>query len=136
MPWLKDEGIVALAYDPQNELLHGLQREGVSKVATILLRFNEEGALISRTILSNPIPVGPYPSPLAQLFLADGNLISIVYPSPEKNDASAAAACKIYLIEPRTGDCRPVRSLGVASHRLGHNKAHSSPPTVLAEQHP
>ncbi len=110
LAWLKDEGIVALAYDPQNELLYGLQREGVSKAATILLQFNAKGALIARTVLSNPIPVGPYPSPLAQLILAEGNLISIVYPAPEKHHASVASGCSLYLIDPRSGDCRSVRS--------------------------
>lgn len=122
LSWLKDEGIVALAYDPRNELLYGLQTEGVSKVATILLQFNAKGALIARTVLSNPIPVGPYPSPLAQLVLADDNLISIVYPSPEKRNASAATGCNLYLIDPRSAECRPVRLPDAASHQLGDNK--------------
>jgi hypothetical protein len=110
LPWLKDDGIVALAYDPRNELLYGLQRESVSKVAANLLQFNAKGSLIARTVLSNPIPVGNYPSPLAQLVLAEDGLISIVYPSPEKPNASVATGCSIYLIDPRSGDCRPVRS--------------------------
>lgn len=110
LSWLKDEGIVALAYDPRTELLYGLQREGVSKVATILLQFNAKGALIARTVLSNPIPLGPYPSPLAQLVLAEDNLISIVYPAPEKHTASVTSGCSLYLIDPRSGDCWSVRS--------------------------
>lgn len=127
---------VALAYDPRNELLYGLQREGVSKAATILLQFNAKGALIARTVLSNPIPVGPYPSPLAQLVLAEDKLLSIVYSSPEKNNASAATDCSLYLIDPRSGDSRPVRSLGVASNQKGLGTTHSSPPITLAEQQP
>jgi hypothetical protein len=110
LSWLKDEGIVALAYDPRNELLYGLQREGVSKVAAHLLQFNAKGALITRTLLSSPIPVGDYPSPLAQLVLAEDSLISIVYPSPEKHNASVPTGCRIYLTDPRSGECRPVRS--------------------------
>jgi hypothetical protein len=136
LSWLKDEGIVALAYDPRTELLYGLQREGVSKVATILLQFNAKGALLARTVLSNPIPVGGYPSPLAQLVVAEDNLISIVYPSQEKNNANVAGGCSLYLIEPRSGDCRPVRSPGVASHQIGLGATHSSPPITLAEQQP
>ncbi len=136
LSWLKDEGIVALAYDPRTELLYGLQREGVSKVATTLLQFNAKGALIARTVLSNPIPVGPYPSPLAQLVLAEVNLISIVYPSPERHYADAATGCSLYLIDPRSGDCRPVRSPGVASNQMGLGTTHSSPPITLAEQQP
>jgi hypothetical protein len=110
LSWLKDEGIIALAYGSRNELLYGLQREGVSKVATNLLQFNAKGALIARTILSNPIPVGPYPSPLAQLVLAGDNLISIVHPSPEKHSATTATGCRLYIIDPRSGECRPIRS--------------------------
>jgi hypothetical protein len=136
LSWLKDEGIVALAFDPGHELLYGLQREGVSEVATILLQLNAQGALIARTVLSNPIPVGPYPSPLAQLVVAEDELISIVHPSPEKNNASVASGCSLYLIDPRSGDYRPVRSPGVASNQMGLGTTHSSPPIALAEQQP
>ena len=136
LSWLKDEGIVALAYDPRTELLYGLQREGVSKVATMMLQFNAKGALTARTVLSNPIPVGPYPSPLAQLVPAEDYLISIVYPSPERHHANVATGCSLYLIDPRSGDCRPVRSPGVASNHMGLGTTHSSPPITLAEQQP
>ena len=136
LAWLKDEGIVALAYDPRTELLYGLQREGASKVATTLLQFNAKGALIARTVLSNPIPVGPYPSPLAQLVLTEDNLISILYPSPERHHADAATGCTLYLIDPRSGDCRPVRSSGAASHQLELGTTHTLPPFTSAEQQP
>jgi hypothetical protein len=110
LPWLKDEGIVGLAYDARNELLYALQRDGVSKAAANLLQFNAKGALITRTLLSTPIPVGDYPSPLAQLVLAEDRLISIVHPAPPQPRASATTSCSLYLIDPRSGECRPVRS--------------------------
>jgi hypothetical protein len=134
LPWLKDEGIVGLAYDPRNELLYGLQRENISKFAMNLLQFNAKGALIATTVLSNPIPVGPYPSPRAQLVLAEDKLISIVYPSPETQNASVTIGCSIYLIDPRSGDCRRVRSIGVAFDRLEHSTNYTSRPNPLAEE--
>jgi hypothetical protein len=134
LSWLKDEGIVALAYDPRSELLYGLQRESVSKVAANLLQFNAKGALIARILLSNPIPVGDYPAPRAQLVLAEDSLIGIVYPSPGKQRASVATGCRIYLIDPRSGECRAVRSPDAASHHLELGTAQTSWPNTLAEQ--
>jgi hypothetical protein len=136
LPWLKDEGIVALAYDPRNELLYGLQREGVSRFAAKLLQFNSKGALIARVALSSAIPVGAYPSSLAQLVMADGNLIGIAYPSPEKAPAGVASGCSLYLINPRSGDCRPVRSSGAVSPRVELGWAGGSRPIILATQQP
>jgi hypothetical protein len=110
LSWLKDDGLVALAYDPGNELLYGLQTESGGRAATTLLQFNAKGALLAKTRLSNPIPVGQYPFSLVQLALAEDNLISIVSPSSEDLDAGANTACRTYVIDPRSGECRPVRS--------------------------
>ena len=110
LSWLKDNGVVALAYDSGNEVLHGLQTESGGTAATTLLQFNAKGVLLAKIRLSNPIPVGPYPFPLAQLAWADERLICVVTPSSEGTDAGVATACRIYLIEPRSGECLPVRS--------------------------
>ena len=110
LSWLKDDGLVALAYDSGNDLLHGLQTESGGTAATTLLQFNAKGALLGKTRLSNPIPVGRYPFPLAQLAWAEKSLICIVTPSPEDAPAGVTTARRTYLIDPRSGECRPVRS--------------------------
>ena len=97
------------AGDSGKEVLHGLQTENGGTAATTLVQFNAKGALLAKTRLSNPIPVGRYPFPLAQLAWADERLICIVAPSAEDADAGVATASRTYLIEPRSGECRPVR---------------------------
>jgi hypothetical protein len=109
LPWLKDDGLVALAYDPGREQLYALQRDSGSKVAANLLQFNARGAQIKRTLLSNPIPVGDYPAPMAQLALAGDNLVSIVHASPEQANASVTTGVSLFIIDPQSGECRTVR---------------------------
>jgi DNA-binding beta-propeller fold protein YncE len=109
LPWLKDDGIVALAYDPGQELLYALQRDGGSQVAANLIQFNAKGARINRTVLSSPIPVGDYPAPLAQLVPAGDSLIGIVHASPENSNVSVTTGGRLFVIDPRSGECRPVR---------------------------
>ena len=110
LAWLKDDGMVALAYDSGNEVLHGLQTERGGTSAATLVQFNAKGALLAKHRLSNPIPVGRYPFPLAQLMWADERLICLVTPSSEELDAGVTPGCRTYVIEPRSGECRPVRS--------------------------
>jgi len=110
LSWLKDDGIVALAYDAEHEMLYGLQAESGGEAATSVLQFNAQGALLSSIRLSSPIPVGRYPFPLAQLAFAENQLICMVSPSEQDLDAGVATGCTIYLIEPRSGECRVVRS--------------------------
>ena len=111
LPWLKDDGIVGLAYDSANELLYGLQAENGGTAATTLLQFNAKGALLERTRLSTPITVGQYPFPLAQLAFSEGRLATVVTSFPEKASAGVTTTRRIYVIEPRSGECRPVRSV-------------------------
>jgi len=115
LSWLKDDGIVALAHDPGSELLYGLQSEGGGTAATTVLQFNAKGALLAKTRLSNPIPVGRYPFPLAQITWADERLICIVTSSAEDLDAGGSAGGRTYLIEPLSGECRSVRSGNAAA---------------------
>ena len=105
----------------------------ISTLICFLLQFNARGALIARAPLSNPIPVGPYPSPLAQLVLAEDKLISLVYPSPEKPNSFVDTGCSLYLIDSRSGDCRPVRSPGAASHQVELGTARASTRITPAE---
>jgi len=113
LSWLKDDGLVALAYDAGNELLHGLRTENGGTAATTLVQFNAKGALLAETRLVDSIPIGRYPFPLAQVICADGVLIGIVAPSPEELDSSAGTTSRLYLIDPRSGDCRPILSVAL-----------------------
>ncbi len=91
-------------------MLYGLQAESSGEVATRVLQFNAQGALLASIRLSSPIPVGRYPFPLAQLAFAENQLICLVSPSEQDLDAGVASGGTTYLIEPRSGECRPVRS--------------------------
>ncbi len=110
LPWLSDNGLVGLAYDSGSEALYGLQGEGSDASATSLIQFNAKGATLAKVRLSQPIPVGRYPFPLAQLAWAKDQLVCIVSPSEQDLDAGVAPVARTYLIDPRTGDCRAVRS--------------------------
>lgn len=110
LPWLADNGLVGLAYDSGGEVLYGLQTEGSDANATSLIQFNAKGATVAKVRLSHPIPVGRYPFSLAQLAWAKNQLVCIVSPSEKDLDAGVAPVARTYLIEPRTGDCRAVRS--------------------------
>ena len=94
---------------PSFTAVYALQVENNGTNATTLLKFNAQGARVEKISLSKPIPVGRYPFPLAQLALAQGNLVSLVFPSPEEVSAGTSPKPRTYLIDPQSGECREVR---------------------------
>lgn len=110
LPWLKDDGTVALAYDAGQDFLYGLQTDFAGRTATSLQRFNAQGAALETIRLSNPIPVGRYPKAFAQLAFADGKLLCIVSPSEEELDTGSAVRARTYLIDISSGQCRAIRA--------------------------
>lgn len=110
LPWLKDDGEVALAYDAGQDLLYGLQADFGGHAATSLKRFNAQGAEFETIRLSNPIPVGRYPNAFAQLAFADEKLLCLVLPSEKELDAGSGVRARTYLIDTSSGQCRAIRT--------------------------
>jgi hypothetical protein len=108
----KDDGLVGLVCASKDEALYGLRSKEGGR-ATKLIRISLNGAMLGQTDLSQPIPVGDYPFPLAQLCWSGERLVVLV--SPSKREASRAPsrlAATMYTIEPESGLCRLVSSKG------------------------
>ncbi|MBK8000086.1 MAG: hypothetical protein IPK15_15545 [Verrucomicrobia bacterium] len=115
LPWLKDDGLIALACDATNQMLYGLQADEVRQTANTLKQFNAQGALLETIRLSSSIAVGRYPYAFAQLAFADGKLICHVSPSEKELNTGSTTGARIYLIEVASGQCRAVRNAALTS---------------------